>query len=145
MYVCVCACEQARVLYNVWRSTNTILTTFPHKTPFSSNYKIHALCGKSGSTQSCKRNNHKQQFGLFLIRFLAMHISLKSCGLPLPPTLNIISYYLSLLKKLIFSLYSNITASLEKMLKRKKQIKIICNYRPEAMLIVCYLSFQFLF
>ena len=103
MYVCVCACEQARVLYNVWRSTNTILTTFPHKTPFSSNYKIHALCGKSGSTQCCKRNNHKQQFGLFLIRFLAMHISLKSCGLPLPPTLNVISYYLSLLKKLIFS------------------------------------------
>lgn len=145
MYVCVCACEQARVLYNVWRSTNTILTTFPHKTPFSSNYKIHALCGKSGSTQSCKRNNHKKQFGLFLIRFLAMHISLKSCGLPLPPTLNVISYYLSLLKKLIFSFYSNITASLEKMLKRKKQIKIICNYHPEAMLIVCYLSFQFLF
>lgn len=143
--MCVCASEQACVLYNVWISTNTILTTFPHKTPFFSNYKIHALCEKSGNTQSCKRNNHKQQlFGLFLIRFLSMHISLKSCGLP-PATLNVISYYLSLLKKLIFSsFYSNITASLEKMLKRKKEIKIICNYHPEAMLIV-YLSFQFLF
>ena len=74
-----------------------------------------------------------------------MHVSLKSCGIP-PPHLDVISYYLSLVKKLIFSsFYSNITASLEKMLKREKKIKIICNYHPEAMLIVCYLSFQLLF
>lgn len=88
--VCVCLCVWAgvRVLYDVcvWRSTNTILTTFPCKTPFFPNYKIHALCEKSGSTQSCKRNNHEQQFGLFLIRFLSMHVSLKSCGIP--PTLT---------------------------------------------------------